>query len=272
MNASRNCWPIIVGGCHRSGTSLVRRILNAHSRIFCGPEVKFLRDFNGDYKDDPIRHLRFFPTARTVLHEEELLSIFGKAFVEMHSRAAALAGKARWADKNPENVLYLPQWEHLLGSEWLLIHVVRNPLDTLASMKEASFPLTLPETLEGRIDFYQRYTNAGLEFEKSNSDRYYRLIYEKLVASPESVLPDLMTWLGEEFENRQLDLNRGAEAGHGLEDRKIAATTEIHQQSVGRWQSLLNKREVRKIRAATDALWSQIDPAGASAMSGRVPC
>jgi hypothetical protein len=48
-----NTWPIIIGGCHRSGTSLLRRILNARSRIHCGPEIKFLRDFHGDYYGDP---------------------------------------------------------------------------------------------------------------------------------------------------------------------------------------------------------------------------
>jgi hypothetical protein len=272
MSTPRNGWPIVVGGCHRSGTSLVRRILNAHSRIFCGPEVKFFRDFFGDYKDDPIRHLRFFPTARTVLHEDQLLSIFGKAFIDMHSRAAALAGKTRWADKNPENALYLAQWQHLLGAEWLFIHVVRNPLDTLASMKEARFPLSLPDTLEGRIEFYQRYTKAGLEFGKANPDRCYRLIYEKLVSAPDSVLPDLMAWLDEKFETVQLDFNRNKETGRGLEDRKIAATTEIHKESVGRWSSILNKRETKKIREATETLWAQIDPEGAVAVGERVQC
>jgi Sulfotransferase family len=272
MSTPRNRWPIVVGGCHRSGTSLVRRILNAHSRIFCGPEVKFFRDFYSDYKDDPIRHLRFFKTARAFLAEEELLDIFGKTFVALHERAASLAGKTRWADKNPENVLYLSQWQRLLGTEWLLIHVVRNPLDTLASMKEASFPLSLPETLEERIEFYQRYTKAGLEFGKANPDRYYRLIYEKLVSAPESVLPNLMTWSGEQFEAGQLDFNRDTETGHGLEDRKISGTAEIHKESVGRWPSILNKRETKRIREATEPLWSQIDPEGAVAVGERVQC
>ena len=36
--ANFSALPIIVGGCFRSGTSLVRRLLNAHSRIFCGPD------------------------------------------------------------------------------------------------------------------------------------------------------------------------------------------------------------------------------------------
>ncbi|MEY2487324.1 MAG: hypothetical protein QOH39_2972 [Verrucomicrobiota bacterium] len=259
---SRKTWPIIVGGCHRSGTSLVRRILNAHSRIFCGPEVKFFRDFYGAYNVDPIRHLRFFTTARSILAEEALLEIFGKAFIDVQKRAATQANKERWADKNPENVLYLEQWQQLLQNEWLFVHVVRNPLDTVASIKEAGFPLSLPQDLEGRIELYQSYTRAGLEFGAAHPEQYYRIIYEKLVASPESVLQELMKWLGEKFETSQLDFNKKPELNRGLEDRKIASTTRVHAESVGRASSILDKRESKKIRAATSDLWTEIDPAG----------
>ena len=34
--------PIFVIGCFRSGTSLLRRILDSHSRIACPPESKFI--------------------------------------------------------------------------------------------------------------------------------------------------------------------------------------------------------------------------------------
>ncbi|MGV8838302.1 sulfotransferase, partial [Cellvibrio sp.] len=45
--------PIIIGGFYRSGTSLVRRLLDSHSKIYCGPEVKFWPDLYADYKDGP---------------------------------------------------------------------------------------------------------------------------------------------------------------------------------------------------------------------------
>src|SRR4051812_2806217 len=117
-------WPIIVGGCHRSGTSVVRRVLDAHGRIHCGPEIKFFRDFYGDYPDDSLRDFRFVQTARAVLPADELLEVVGRAFVEVHERAAHHAGKPRWADKAPENVLHTREWERLLGDRWFLVHVV----------------------------------------------------------------------------------------------------------------------------------------------------
>ncbi len=250
----RDQCPIILGGCYRSGTSLVRRILNAHSRIQCGPEVKFFRDFYGDYFSDPVRHLRFTTSARSILPEDELLALLGGAFVAMHERAAARAGKVRWADKNPENAIYLPQWQRLLGDDWLFVHVVRNPLDTLASMKETPFPLTLPATLEGRVALYLRYSQAPLGFAAEQPSRYHRICYEELVDAPERVLQTLMAWLGEAFEAQQLSFN---EVSHqpGLEDPKIAHSIAVRSDSVGRWQAMLTEEEARLIGRETKATW-----------------
>ena len=259
--APADSWPIIVGGCHRSGTSLVRRLLNAHSRIYCGPEVKFFRDFYNDYGQDPLQHLRFATSARAMLSEGELLEVLGRAFVILHERAAAQAGKARWADKNPENVLYLAEWQRLLDDRWALVHVVRNPLDNLASMKEAGFPLTLPPELEARIALYRRYTEAGLSFGASQPARYYLLLYERLVSSPEEELQELMRWLGEEAEPAQLAFNRQPQQP-GLEDPKIATTAGVHTESIGRWPAILTPEEARAIWQETEALWSQLDPEG----------
>jgi hypothetical protein len=261
-----NTWPIVVGGCHRSGTSVLRRILNAHSRIYCGPEVKFFLDFFSDYLDDPLKFARFPRTARSLLPESELLEVLGQAFVTLQERAAARAGKLRWADKNPENVLYLEQWQQLLGDGWLMIHVVRNPLDTLASIQERRWPKTFPGQLDERIALYKRYTLAGIEFGAARPAHYYRVVYEKLVGAPQATLHALMHWLGEVFEPDQLRFN---EYFHqpGLEDPKIRETTEIHSASVGRWKTVLSANEARTIWRETREIWKLIDPAGQNGIS-----
>lgn len=258
--------PIIVGGCARSGTSLVRRILDSHRNIHCGPEVKFFRDFYCDYFDDPLRHLRFSTTARSILAEQELFDILGRAFVEIHERAALRAGKSRWADKAPENVLYLNDWGRLLGDDWRFVHVVRNPLDTLAAIRERSFPLSIPESLADRIVYYRDHLAAGLEFGDKHPDRYHRIVYEKLVKSPERAVTELMSWLGERFECQQLSFNLVPHQS-GLEDPKIDATDQIHASSVGRWRAAFGNKEVREILVATEDLWRRVDSAGVYAHS-----
>ena len=77
MTGPRSEWPIVVGGCHRSGMSLVRRLPDAHPRIHCGPEVPFFGDFYGNYLGDALHHLRF-THARSLPFEDESLEILGE--------------------------------------------------------------------------------------------------------------------------------------------------------------------------------------------------
>jgi hypothetical protein len=251
-------WPIIVGGCHRSGTSLVRRILDSHSRIHCGPEVKFFSDLYGDRVPDPFRMLRFIPTAQTLLEGDELLEVLGMSFVELHRRAARAVGKTRWADKAPENLIYCPQWQRLLGDEWLLVHVLRNPLDTIASIGEIRF-VDVPVTISARIGHYRSYVEAGLRFGANHPERYLPVIYEQLAGEPRETVVGLMTSLGEAFEPRQLTFNDQAHQ-YGVEDPKVAVTTAVHGDSLHRWGDLLAPEEAELIWEMTAGLWTRIDP------------
>lgn len=258
MTTSRGTWPIVVGGCPRSGTSLIRRVLNSHSRIHCGPEVKFFPELAGHRdRDDPLERTRFIASARQLVPDLVLRDVLGAAFVELHERAAALAGKGRWADKNPGNVLFLDEWRRLLGDRWLFVHVVRNPLDTLASMKEVGFR-RLPTGLDERIALYRRHFEAGLAFEASAPDRYRRVLYDELVHSPRPILQGLMAWMAEAFEPAQLRFNDFPH-GKGLEDPKIASTSEIHAASVGRWREVLADTEAAEVVHATRDLWASVD-------------
>ena len=255
--SDRRTWPIVVGGCHRSGTSVVRRILDAHPRIHCAPEVTFFRDFYGDYGEDPLAHLRFARTVRDLVPEGEALDVLGRAFVELHERAAQRAGKARWADKAPENVLYTAEWDLLLDGCVLHVHIVRNPLDTVASM-HGRFPLTLPEGLERRIEMYRTYTEAGLAFGHAHPERYTRVVYENLCAEPAIVVRRLMEWLGEELDPIQLTFN-ALPHQEGLEDPEVAETDRVHAESVGRWRSVLSEEEAALVWERTRDLWREID-------------
>jgi hypothetical protein len=260
-------WPIIIGGCHRSGTSLVRRILDSHSRIHCGPEVKFFKDWNNDYLNDPIVYSRFFASARAIVPELRLLDIVGRAFVEIHERAAELSGKSRWADKNPENVIYLAQWGQLLGQNWLFIHVVRNPLDTIASIAEARFSHTIPEGIKERVEHFRRYSQSGLDFETAYPERYHRIVYEQLVKSPATEIAMLMEWLGEEIEPAQINFN-SVEHQAGLEDPKIRHTRGFHSESIDRWKSILKTDEIVLILRETRSLWRELDSGSVYPLDG----
>jgi hypothetical protein len=246
MNSNMNKLPIVVGGFYRSGTSLLRRLLDSHSAIHCGPEIKFFKDLHGDYYvSDPLRHDRFFSTIATLgLDQSEILDVFGTAFIKSHDLATKKASKVRWADKNPENVLYLSDWRKLLPEGFVFIHILRHPLDVLASLQEARFNLTMPESFEYRVNLLKQFAQAGVDYEKSHPDSSIRIHYEELVENPTEVLQKLFGDLGIPWEPEVLQLYYSAERGHGLEDRKVTKTRSVHTSSVGRWSRDLKQREI----------------------------
>lgn len=226
-----------------------RRLLDAHSRIHCGPEVKFFKDFYGHHLHDELRHVRLFSTLSTLgLSEKELLSIFGRALVESHELAARKAGKFRWADKNPENVLYLNQWRQLLPHGFLFVHVVRSPLDALASLKEIGFAKVVPPAFVDKVRLYRKFHEAGIAHFQTFPETSSALRYEELVHEPAACLKRLFATLGESFESTVLRSFADPERGNGIEDPKAKSARKIHTDSVGRWRKDLSQEEIRLAR------------------------
>lgn len=242
--------PIIIGGFYRSGTSLLRRLLDSHSRIHCGPEVKFFKDFYGDYLHDELHHARLFSTLPALgLTEEEMLSVFGRAFVESHELATRKAGKVRWADKNPENVLYLKQWAQLLPGGFVFLQIVRNPLDALASLKEIGFYKTVPAAFADKVHLLKAFCDAGNDYAARHPELSLTLRYEDIVRAPRATLEYLFSRLGETFEPEVLERFSLPERGEGIEDPKVKMTQNVHGRSIGRWRQDLTEEEIYTIRS-----------------------
>jgi hypothetical protein len=76
----------------------------------------------------------------------------------------------------------------------------------LASIKERSFPLSIPAALKDRIAFYRRYLEAGIRFGESRPSAYFRVQYELLAQTPDAALSELMRWLGERLNRANWNL------------------------------------------------------------------
>lgn len=251
--------PIIVGGFYRSGTTLLRRFLDAHSKIHCPPEIKFFRDFYGNYFDDDLSHIRYFTTLRTIgLDEETLLDIHGQAFIRSHEAAMRSFGKARWADKNPENLLYLDRWFALLKGKMVFLFVVRDPLDTLASLLEVGFPKTIPAAFDEKIDLLITYIERGISFWQSHPECTLLVKYEELVTSPQSELTRLFEFVGEKFEARVLTEFRSSDRGRGIEDPKILLEGNVHTRSIGRGRIDLQPEQAERVASRCGPIFEKI--------------
>lgn len=246
MRAIDSC-PIIIGGFYRTGSSLLRRLLDSHSEIHCASEIKFFDDLYDDYPNDPLRHLRFFRTIRALgLSENQLLNIWGKAFVDSHELAANKHGKKRWADKNPKNVLFLKQWEYLLPNGFLFVQTTRNPFDALASLKEIGFSKTTPDSFIGKVELMKKFIDAGSSYVLNNPENSISIRYEDLVSRPLEVLDGLFKFIGVNFESSVVNKFMSDERGGGVEDPKLKSNNNnaIYTDSINRWRSDLSSDEV----------------------------
>jgi hypothetical protein len=242
-------WPIIIGGSHRSGTTLVRRLLNGHPRIYCPPEIKLHKDLLGQYPNDPLAHARLGGSIKALaLPTEVYLDEFGRALCRCYEIAARNAGKSRWADKNPENAINVAHWDRLLDAKMIFVLVVRHPLDVIASMQEIKMDKAIARDIEGRAEHVAEYVASGLVFAKRHPDRGGLLRYEDLVARPVEELRRLMAQLGEAYDDGMI-ANLGSDShGRGLEDPKARGRSDVSAASIGRWRHELSDDDLRIAR------------------------
>jgi len=241
-------WPIIVGGSHRSGTSLLRRLLNGHPHIFCPPEIKFYKDLLGQQKDDPLAHVRLGCSMSALnLPTEIWLDEFGAALCRCYDIATLKSGKKRWADKNPENALNVKHWDRLLCGNMAFILVIRHPYDIIASIAETPMKKALPIDIAERAHHVLNYINSGLSFANEHQERCILVRYEHLVTKPKEVLNQLMLFLGEEYDDSMICSLLSTNHGEGLEDPKIQKHMNISTENIGRWKIDLTSEEVNVI-------------------------
>jgi hypothetical protein len=212
MTAPAGTAPIFIVGCQRSGTTLLRLILDSHGRIACGPETRFLRDFERITGADWHRISRFgFP-------REYWLTKAADYFGSFQAEYAAGRGKARWADKSPLYALILDYvWEVFPDAQ--VIHLIRDVKDVTSSHRTAfGYKAAL-----GAPRKWQRYITSVREAAAAvPADRYHEVRYEQLVGDREQTVRDIVAFLGERWDPAVLDYER---ADHDVNPRYWQRTT-----------------------------------------------
>lgn len=252
--------PIIIGGCPRSGTTLVRVMLDSHPNIACGPELKALplvaKSFQ-DMKKSLHKHLQaFYP-----ISEADLAGLYGdlaKSLLEPYRRKT---GKPRIAEKTPQNIGAFPLLVDMLpGSP--LIHVIRDGRDVVCSLLKKKWfdpftgkPLAYTRDARAAADYWRQViTIARRPQGPAFAAVYHEVRYEDLVRDPEPTLKRLLAFIGEPWDPAALEFDRHA---HDLTPGRTTArevSQSLHANSMGRWRSELTAGDKAAIKEVAGAM------------------
>jgi hypothetical protein len=192
--------PIFIVGVYRSGTTLLRYVLDSHPRIACPPETDFMHHFAG-VLDDPaalsgLQSLGF-DRAHVARRVASLCAYF-------YANYAASANKPRWADKTPGYVDHLALLEELFpDASRVVIH--RHPLDQIHSHTKGGSFLHRPLAALHEPDADIRITAAHYwvdQTEKILASCRRRspaavVTYERLCSQPRQTLAEVLEAVGE---------------------------------------------------------------------------
>ncbi len=254
--------PFFIIGSGRSGNTLLRRILNNHSKLFIPPETYVLGSVIQlwiIYGGAPWKHIvslvfdsfELYPEFDTFdiksLIElkkdmiklpdgerslDNLLNSFYLFYAKQHG-----INKERWGDKTPLNVFYLKKISKVFPNA-KYIHIIRNPYDSIYSYINSKL--------------YDNYKDATLRWVSAvklskkfgeNRNEYLEIFYEDLVSKPETEIKKVCSFLNIAFEENMFSENKEFLGDINLRSHHSNVLKPINTSSIGKGLKKLSSQE-----------------------------
>jgi len=218
-------FPIFLGS-GRSGTTLLRTIFDAHSRLAMANEPQFMgtvarqrrrleaNGFDGDeflkvvFGNPNYRKMGLDPSAvesSVADADPESVADGVRAVFEVF---AASEGKQGYGDKTPGYVVQIPELGDMFP-EARFVHLIRDGRNVALSYIERPWG---PSTVGEAAMYWRSRVSRGREAGKAlGSGRYLEVSYEDLVNDPETVVRRICEFLSLEFEPAMLQYQEAAE-------------------------------------------------------------
>lgn len=249
--------PIFVTGVNRSGTTLVRLILDSHSRIACPPESFFIApmsDILGDEKAIEGLAAMGFTKEHVLQRLRETVSYF----FEMYAGAR---GKRRWADKTPSYIDCLEFIDALYEGACQYVFIYRHGLDVACSLGPMRIPAVEPyvtacegDCFAGAARYWVVQCEKMLAFQRRHPSQCLELRYEELTRDPQVQVRRIFEFLEEPWEEQVLEFHRiPHDHWIGLQDRR-AADVQGFRPRIGTWREQPSETIDRMLREAAPML------------------
>lgn len=234
--------PVFIVGQPRSGTTLVERILTAHSDVESAGELKqfgrafrrLAREAVGDTPEDRMRSMD--PHA------------LGQAYIDGARRYRGTA--TLFIDKLPSNFVHLPMILKALPAA-RVIHMRRGPMDNCFSVYKQLFAGAYPHSYDLRATarHFVRYWQLMDIWRERFAGRFLEFCYEDVAHDPDGEARRLVEALGLEWQDECLKF---------YEQRAAVSTASVvqvrspaHTSSIGRWRKY--EKQLAPVREEIEA-------------------
>ncbi len=259
--------PIFIVGCGRSGTTLLRLILNRHSNISIPEETwyypQLYNELIGLTKTPPdwqsyvgSKVLKYnsvrFPDLELIgliaLLEKDTWGDWTSIIPVVNRYYAKIDNKKRWGDKTPGYVMHLPLIKELFP-EAKIIHIVRDGRDVIPSILKYWSVGPQTTSLIETAFYWKKHVSTGVELgPKLFGVNYLELKYEDLVSMPETQIQKVCDFIGESYEATMID--NKMDKPNVVPDWEWHKETrkQINKQNIGKWKLGLSTYEVMVIQ------------------------
>ena len=202
---------IFIVGVARSGTTLLRLMLDAHPELAIPPETHFIPkvinavDEGRDPLEEMTGHRRWPDFAldadelRVRLEAHRSLTS-GDALREFYGLYASHYGKSRWGDKSTNYIRKMRPISRVLP-ETRFVHLIRDGRDVALSQVAVHFG---PSTIEGAAEKWRAEVTKARR-QGPTLPHYLEIRYEDLIADPEPVLRQVCEFTDLEWDDAMLD-------------------------------------------------------------------
>jgi hypothetical protein len=254
MNKNKFLGPLFIVGLSRSGTKLLRDLLNRNDLVKIPeiethfiPELLKKPDLSIEKAHDIVSNSLFkqrfpdvkFPTIEelerlnkieTILdYIEVILKFYGVKGVE------AWNNDVIWGDKTP---LYLRHLDTLKNAfpKAKVIHIIRDPRDRAISVKK-----TWNKSMYRTTEKWKREVENAQYF-KDDNDFYFELRYEDLLDSTVDKLKEISNFLGIQFQEKMLTLEKPSEK-HGDNKKVLKVNSKNSKKFIGYDKEIIKRIE-----------------------------
>lgn len=250
--------PIFIVGVQRSGTTLLRLILNAHSEIAIPEEARFLspilskdcanKIYTGNELQNLIQYLRKnsqfalwnFDTTDFFNQLEACEEISVKDLISlMYTSYCNKEGKQIWGDKS----LFFGSIEilHELFPDARFIHIVRDGRDIFDSWRKMDKTKSNPAVMA--LDWTYKEKSINNAFTHIPANKQLTLRYEDLLKNPQEAVTLVCDFLDIPYEDTLLEFYKSSDKYIGKHHSELIFR-KIDNQNTMKWKKTLNSREL----------------------------